>query len=83
MYVCAVGDASGQGLQLALGWKHEYDWMQTGFATASCAAMGGLLWRPTNAPVQEVCHWGGSIETGRWVQTGPPTKWNWIKAGVP
>ena len=51
-----------------------YDWYQTGYAGALGGLGGAAAWRPTNAPLQKVLHWGGEINTGpgKWVQLPGP-----------
>ena len=72
----AIGDAAGQGTELGLGWRQHYDPYQTAFAGTLGAAAGGFVWRPTNAPMQTVTHWGNPSDLANGLQDG-----NWVQLG--
>jgi hypothetical protein len=78
-----LGDLAGQMVELSAGWSCTYDPLRTAFSATFGGIGGAFLWRPANAPWQEVTHWGGPIRPGSWVMVGGPTRFNWSLAGGP
>ncbi len=44
--------------------------------------LSAIPFRPFTAPVQQVTHWGPSLQPGSWVMTGGPGIRNWIMSGA-
>ncbi len=73
-----VGDLAGQGMGNILGTQQGWDPNRTEFAVGMGFVTGGLLFRPGNAPIQDITHYG---PPSPWVQVGQSGYYTWVMSG--
>ena len=81
-----AGNAVGQGAAIGLGWQSEFSGTEMAVVGGIGGVGGGLLLRPSTAPMQPVVSWAPpgvtpDLNPGRWVMTGSNSIRNWVGTG--